>query len=96
MKRFAGLVASILLLTGCAAQSDPATEPTQAEKAWHNCTTVLEASPTPTTDESITPESICENQRATWDDFDSKWLVEIDRLVDFYEVDRSDVSVYAS
>lgn len=85
----------LLMLSGCSG-GDLTTEPSQAEKAWHNCTTVLSASELETTEEGITPTSICANQRDSWEDFDTRWVVEIERLVEFYEVDRGDVSVYAS
>lgn len=96
MRKFLVLAVGSLLLAGCASQGDLSEEPTKADKAWHNCITVLTESPTPFTDDSITPETVCENQRETWQDFDSKWIVEIDRLIDQYNVDRASVSVYGS
>lgn len=96
MKRLAVLLAAAITLTGCSAASDLTPEPDEAEKAWHNCMTVLDASPTPKTDDGITSQTICENQRSTWQDFDTKWVVEVDRLIDFYDVAREDVSVYKS
>jgi hypothetical protein len=100
-RRRAGAVAAAsvlaLLLASCSsAPRDLTPEPTQSEKAWHNCIEVLSASPVPRTDEDITAEIICTNQRATWKDFDSKWIVELDRLVDMYKVDLGDVSLYRS
>lgn len=95
MKRPVTLGAAVVLsgaaLVGCAA-AEP--EPSRAEKAWQNCIEVLTAYNGDFTDDDVTPEKICTNQRATWDDFEGEWIDDIARLVTFYDLTLGDVEVY--
>lgn|GEM_PF-5057084 len=95
MKRHVTVVTVIALSTialcGCSA---PDPEPTQAEKAWHNCIEVLSATPNEFTGDDVTPELICKNQQETWDDFDGQWVDDVAQRLAFYDVKLSDVDVY--
>lgn len=95
------VIVAVLALAGCATPTAPrdlTPEPSQADKAMHNCLQVLTATPIPFTDPSLTPEIVCENQRGAWSpaDFEEEWIVEIDRLIDFYDADPADLSLYRS
>jgi hypothetical protein len=91
-KNFAVLaLGAVVLVTGCSSQEEPLT---QADRAMHNCTTIVAAMDREF--ETMQPIDLCNEYRRLWGakDFDSLWITDTDRLLKNHEVNREDVELY--
>lgn len=77
------IVAALLGCVGCAGEP----EPTQAEKAWHNCLEVMgEVVPD--------PDDACDLQRESPSiEFEARWTENVDRTAENLGVDVEDLDI---